>query len=146
KDLVTGARKVEHVRNLGKLSPEEQKAKADERAEAARRKAESLTQEVVERSAGPADYHGVIIPETPPAPAASPSPPSQPSTPPPPEREQTSESIPEPRTSTGNRETAVAGATQPRRLPYDDAFYCVHHLHQKMTPESFARGARVWMD
>lgn len=146
KDLVTGARKVEHVRNLGKLSPEEQKAKADERAEAARRKAESLTQEVVERSAGPADYHGVIIPETPPAPAASPSPPSQPSTPPPPEREQTSESIPEPRTSTGNRETAVAGATQPRRLPYDDAFYCVHHLHQKMTPETFARGARVWMD
>lgn len=147
KDLVTGARKVEHVRNLGKLSPEEQKAKADERAEAARRKAESLTQEVVERSAGPADYHGVIIPETPPAPAASPSPPSQPSTTtPPPEREQTSESIPEPRTSTGNRETAVAGATQPRRLPYDDAFYCVHHLHQKMTPETFARGARVWMD
>lgn len=39
KDLVTGVRKVEHVRNLGKLSPQEQKAKADERAEAARKKA-----------------------------------------------------------------------------------------------------------
>lgn len=34
-DLVTGVRKVEHVRNLGKLSPEEQKVKADERAAAA---------------------------------------------------------------------------------------------------------------
>lgn len=34
-DLVTGVRKVEHVRNLGKLSPEEQRAKADERAAAA---------------------------------------------------------------------------------------------------------------
>lgn len=40
KDLVTGARTVEHVRNLGKLSVEQQKAKADERAADARRKAE----------------------------------------------------------------------------------------------------------
>jgi ParB family chromosome partitioning protein len=58
RDLVKGVRKVEHVRNLGKLSPEEQKAKADERAAAASR----------ERAAGEAqtekkdsDYHGVII-------------------------------------------------------------------------------------
>ncbi|MER7055922.1 hypothetical protein [Streptomyces sp. NPDC000351] len=35
---------------------------------------------------------------------------------------------------------------QPKRLPYDDAFCCVHHLHQKMSPETFAQGARVWMD
>ncbi|EDY46146.1 ParB/RepB/Spo0J family partition protein [Streptomyces sp. SPB074] len=34
KDLATGARKSEHVRNLGKLSPTEQKRKADERAAA----------------------------------------------------------------------------------------------------------------
>ncbi|MEU4065111.1 ParB/RepB/Spo0J family partition protein [Streptomyces wedmorensis] len=38
-DLVEGRRTIEHVRNLSKLSPEEQRAKADARAEAADRKA-----------------------------------------------------------------------------------------------------------
>lgn len=154
KDLVTGARKVEHVRNLGKLSPEDQKAKADERAETARLKAEEQPQQVVERSAGPADYHGVIIPETPTktptAPAAPPPPPLRPSAVvPPAEPGQASDSIPEPRTSGGDPEPANAEETQPKqpkRLPYDDAFYCVHHLHQKMNPETFAQGARMWMD
>ncbi|MFJ3043055.1 MULTISPECIES: ParB/RepB/Spo0J family partition protein [Streptomyces] len=160
KDLVTGARKVEHVRNLGKLSAEEQRAKADERAEAARKKAEAQSREVVERSAGPADYHGVIIPETPAdqatdspvtASATSPAPTPRPSAPTPPtEREQVgSEAIPEPRAGAGepgpaNAETAEP--KQPKRLPYDDAFYCVHHLHKKMTPETFVQGTRVWMD
>ncbi|MFC8391570.1 MULTISPECIES: ParB/RepB/Spo0J family partition protein [unclassified Streptomyces] len=153
KDLVTGTRKVEHVRNLGKLSPEEQKSKADERAEAARRKAEARPQEVVERSADPADYHGVIIPEAPVAPVVPAAPPSPPVRPgaatPSAEREQASESIPEPRAGAGELGTANAEAEQPKqpkRLPYDDAFYCVHHLHQKMKPETFAQGARVWMD
>ncbi|MCX2927398.1 ParB/RepB/Spo0J family partition protein [Streptomyces sp. NEAU-W12] len=156
KDLVTGARKVEHVRNLGKLPPEEQRAKADERAEAARRKTDSRPPEAVERSAGPADYHGVIIPETPTTRAVPPPPPSPPLRPgaaaPPVEREQASESIPEPRTSGGDLEPENAEAAQseqskqPKRLPYDDAFYCVHHLHQKMEPETFVQGARMWMD
>ncbi|MGW0345971.1 ParB/RepB/Spo0J family partition protein [Streptomyces anthocyanicus] len=159
KDLVTGARKVEHVRNLGKLSAEEQRAKADERAEAARIKAEAQTRPVVERSAGPADYHGVIIPETPADPATSPAaapPTAQASSPrpsasaPPAEHEQTAtESIPVPRAGAGEPGPANAEAAeskQPKRLPYDDAFYCVHHLHQKMTTETFVRGSRVWMD
>lgn len=34
---------------------------------------------------------------------------------------------------------------QPRRLPYDDAFYVVQHLHVKMTTEHFVQGARAWM-
>ncbi|MFE2490506.1 ParB/RepB/Spo0J family partition protein [Streptomyces mirabilis] len=34
---------------------------------------------------------------------------------------------------------------QPKRLPYDDAPFVVHHLHQKMTSTDFALGARVWM-
>ncbi|MEZ7005624.1 ParB/RepB/Spo0J family partition protein [Streptomyces sp. AD55] len=63
KDLMTGERKVEHVRNLGKLSPPEQKAKADERAAAARKKSERNPEPVEERVPGPADYHAVIIPE-----------------------------------------------------------------------------------
>ncbi|AKZ59511.1 Putative plasmid partitioning protein, ParB2 [Streptomyces ambofaciens ATCC 23877] len=165
KDLVTGARKVEHVRNLGKLSPEEQRAKADERAEAARIKAESQTaREVVERSAGPADYHGVIIPEAPADAAISPvtAPPSAPAPTPPLRVDGTRtaavapgpppESLPEPRTRAAGGESATANAeaaqaaSQPKRLPYDDAFYCVHHLHQKMTTETFAQGARVWMN
>ncbi|MEZ3181845.1 ParB/RepB/Spo0J family partition protein [Streptomyces pimonensis] len=150
KDLVTGARKVEHVRNLGKLSPEEQRAKADERAESARRKAEVRPQEVAERSSGPADYHGVIIPEAPAEPAAPPSPPlrSAAATPPD-EREPVPESIPEPRTGAGEPKAAKAEPEQPKqpkRLPYDDAFYCVHHLHQKMEAGAFFQGARVWMD
>ncbi|CAL9676162.1 Nucleoid occlusion protein (plasmid) [Streptomyces sp. enrichment culture] len=162
KDLVTGARKVEHVRNLGKLSPEEQKAKADERAEAARRKAEARPQEAVERververaerSAGPADYHGVIIPEAPAGPAAPPTPPPRPGAAAPSAgREQVPEPVPEPRTGAADPGPSHAEAAQPaqpkqpKRLPYDDAFYCVRHLHQKMTPETFAQGARVWMD
>ncbi|CAL9621365.1 Nucleoid occlusion protein (plasmid) [Streptomyces sp. enrichment culture] len=147
KDLVTGVRKVEHVRNLGRLSPEEQKAKADERAEAARRKAQARPQETAGRPADPADYHGVIIAEAPAAPVASPPPAPRPGAAVP--RKQASESIPEPRTDAAEPRTANAEAAQseqPKRLPYDDAFYCVHHLHRKMKPEAFVQGARVWMD
>ncbi|MFI6209195.1 ParB/RepB/Spo0J family partition protein [Streptomyces sp. NPDC051041] len=150
KDLVTGARKVEHVRNLGRLSPEEQKAKADERAEAARRKAQTRPQKAVERSSSTADYHGVIIPEEPDSPAASSSPAPRPSAATPPaRREQASKPIPESRTDEGEPRAANAEAAQseqPKQLPYDDAFYCVHHLHRKMKLETFVQGARVWMD
>ncbi|MFJ8547381.1 ParB/RepB/Spo0J family partition protein [Streptomyces sp. NPDC093586] len=155
KDLVTGERKVEHVRNLGKLPPEEQKAKADERAEAARQKAEARSRKTAQRPADPADYHGVIIPETPAAPPVPPPPPARPG----PARtsadgEQSTESIPEPRTGTEEPGTAQPAAAQPvaarpgqpKRLPYDDAFYCVHHLHRKMQPKTFVQGARVWLE
>ncbi|MEV7082437.1 ParB/RepB/Spo0J family partition protein [Streptomyces sp. NPDC093516] len=36
-------------------------------------------------------------------------------------------------------------AGQPRRLPYDDAFSVVTHLHLKMEPTVFVDGARVWL-
>lgn len=63
KDLMTGERSVEHVRNLGRLSPEEQLQKADERARAAKART-AAQREAAEAApgAGPADYHGVIIP------------------------------------------------------------------------------------
>lgn len=35
------------------------------------------------------------------------------------------------------------GQGQPRRLPYDDAPYVMHHLFRKMLPEDFAQGLRV---
>ena len=136
KDLVTGARKVEHVRNLGKLSPQEQKEKADERAEAARRKTERpQAPEAAERSAGPAEYHGVIIadgdhaqgqpgpdPAVPPAPqrmpaAAAPSVPSQaaPAAPP--------------------RPAEPLEDRQPKRFPYEDEYSAFQHLLRKMPTE-----------
>jgi ParB family chromosome partitioning protein len=36
-------------------------------------------------------------------------------------------------------------ADQRRKLPYDDAFYVVHHLHVKMATHDFVQGGRVWM-
>ncbi|MFI1622395.1 ParB/RepB/Spo0J family partition protein [Streptomyces lydicus] len=40
-------------------------------------------------------------------------------------------------------ETAAAG--QPKRLPYDQPFFVVQHLHLKMASEHFAQGGRIWM-
>ena len=42
-------------------------------------------------------------------------------------------------------EGARSEAGQPRRLPYDDAFSVVTHLHLKMESEVFVEGARVWL-
>lgn len=130
KDLMTGARKVEHVRNLGKLSPEEQKAKADERATAAEARREAPRpapapprEPVVEQSAGPADYHGVIITEpatqahepTPARPAAAareePAPQGR------------AETVPEPRT---------APLPEGKRFPYDNPGEVALLLKHKM--------------
>lgn len=48
-----------------------------------------------------------------------------------------------------NTQETVEGARsesgQPRRLPYDDAFSVVTHLHLKMEQEVFVEGARVWL-
>ncbi|MDQ0904672.1 ParB family chromosome partitioning protein [Streptomyces canus] len=45
----------------------------------------------------------------------------------------------------GTDATAQGKADQPKRLPYDDAFSVVTHLHLKMDPTVFADGARVWL-
>ncbi|MGW1814188.1 ParB/RepB/Spo0J family partition protein [Streptomyces sp. NPDC002125] len=69
-DLAEGRRPAEHVRNLGKLSPEEQRARADERArEAQQRTKQAAPPASAKRTPAaekdPAtDYHAVII-ETP---------------------------------------------------------------------------------
>ncbi|WP_445520940.1 ParB/RepB/Spo0J family partition protein [Streptomyces sp. NEAU-174] len=69
-ELVSGERQVEHVRNLGKLSPEEQRAAADTRAAEAKRRAEQKrsSQKAATAAASPGsaskqktdDYHAVI--------------------------------------------------------------------------------------
>lgn len=139
RDLMTGERKVEHVRNLGKLSAEEQRAKADERAAAAQDKAVRPAPEAAGQSAGPADYHGVIIPQsaprTAPAPAwakeTSPAGPAAATA-----REQRpAEAIPEPRSTPSPAmpvEDPAGQQTPPKRFPYDDAFSAFQHVALKM--------------
>ncbi|MFG2351878.1 ParB/RepB/Spo0J family partition protein [Streptomyces phaeochromogenes] len=60
KDLMTGKRTTEHVRNLSKLPPKAQKAKADERAEAARGRSKVRRKPAPD----PAEIHGVNNHET----------------------------------------------------------------------------------
>lgn len=66
KDLVTGVRKVEHVPNMGKLSPGQQKKKADEPTapRLGRRRQNRRSQLIQQRTrAGTrGNYHAVIIP------------------------------------------------------------------------------------
>lgn len=70
-ELVTGERQVEHVRNLGKLSAEEQRAAADARAsDAARRRRRSKPASTAEPVA---DYHAVIIRDDQPTGESAPS-------------------------------------------------------------------------
>lgn len=147
KELVTGERKVEHVRNLGKLSPQEQRAKADERAQAARRKADASPPSgpapapspvpTPERQSGPANYHGVIIPadgqNADPAPSAPDGAPHG-----------GGDSVPEQRPHpTGNtaqvqpQPSPPEPSKAPKLFPYDDPGTSVLLCHQKMTHEGF---------
>ncbi|GAA2640290.1 ParB/RepB/Spo0J family partition protein [Streptomyces axinellae] len=57
-DLATGTRHIEHVRNLGKLSPDEQRAAADDRAARAKQRSPRTTGTKKKESGG--NYHAVI--------------------------------------------------------------------------------------
>ncbi|MGW3361190.1 ParB/RepB/Spo0J family partition protein [Streptomyces bungoensis] len=123
KDLMTGERKVEHVRNLGKLPPDAQKAKADERAKASRAKAETRRRPEVENSASPADYHGVISHGT--VTAGSGGDPTAVET----EQETQAELIPE------QREVAADATPAMKKFPYHDGVEAANLLLFKMPPE-----------
>lgn len=132
-DLVTGVRKVEHVRNLGKLTPQEQKVKADQRArEAELRQRPTATEPSVKN-------HAVIIsdaqdslrqhdPKPSPAPTAVNEPTSE---------ARTSEQPPE--HGDGVPEPRASGAPQkdPGRwtFPYADPSICARLLTNHMSPE-----------
>lgn len=143
KDLMSGERKVEHVRNLGKLSPEEQKAKADERAAAARRKAEKLdapkpdaqTTDVGEQRPIPQRQSSV-----PPAPrAAADLVPPVPRTDPVPQPSAKTPPGPSPQTDP----PPAPVVEQPKPLPYDDGHFIAHHLIKKMPSKELARTLRI---
>ncbi|MFG2359451.1 ParB/RepB/Spo0J family partition protein [Streptomyces sp. NPDC048521] len=140
KDLMTGERRVEHVRNLGKLSPEEQKAKADERAEVARKKAQAKARPIVEVSAGPADYHGVIIPEAAEQPARPVSTVELKGAP---AREDPAESIPEPRQQTTSEAMRASRLSKPSPFPYDSPGSAAMYLVQKTTTDDFFELVRL---
>lgn len=122
KDLMTGARKTEHVRNLSKLSPKAQKAKADERAEASKRRARSRQQP----ASAPADFHGVkshsevTVDVSEQLPSVTD------------EQDAPKESIPEPRGADGRdgqQESAV------KKFPYHDGLEAGNLILFKMPPE-----------
>lgn len=146
KDLQTGERKVEHVRNLGKLSAGDQKAKADERAESARQRAEVRK----DRSTAPpeetADYHAVISHE-PAAPEPEPVEPvpaqqayaaayasAEPAAEARPAQKavERPESIPEPREAVPAGEPA--GGRPPKPFPYENGGEALLLLLHKMPP------------
>ncbi|WP_373307466.1 ParB/RepB/Spo0J family partition protein [Streptomyces violaceus] len=141
KDLMTGERKVEHVRNLGKLSPEEQREKADERAAAAETRRETQRpapvppqeSEPMERAAGPADYHGVIIPEPPAEPKQpAPQPPATTTRAEPASGQIPPDAVPEPRTPP---------LPEGKRFPYDNpgeaALLMKHEMDHDMHFDTF---------
>ncbi|MGY4983772.1 ParB/RepB/Spo0J family partition protein [Streptomyces sp. 900105755] len=134
KDLVTGERTVEHVRNLGKLSPADQKKKADERAAAAgHRKAIRQAPETQGPAGPPADdttEAGQLSRRDNPGT----TPPEQDRSP----QGQTT-TVPEPRAnedaSPEGDQTADQRPTKP--FPYDSGLDAAHLLIHKMTPEEF---------
>ncbi|MFE1442939.1 ParB/RepB/Spo0J family partition protein [Streptomyces sp. NPDC058739] len=145
KDLQTGERTVEHVRNLGKLQPDEQKQKADERREAARRKGET-PQTPAAPSEGSTDYHGVIShgtvtaagvgPDSVPASGRSRHESQLPSADEPVQSSTAQEaSVPAggaPETTAAVPVPAQATMSQPRQVPYDQPGALAMLLHNKM--------------
>ncbi len=169
-DLETGERKVEHVRGLAGLAPQEQRKKADERREAAAKKTERRrTEPTAERAAdnavitprkgaNPAQSDNAVI--TPVADASGPAGDSAAKTPR--QRGQTpsegSSGADSPALATANAVNALAtteapndaeGSTvrgegdQPPMMPYDEPVFVATHLEVKMQPAHFMRAAQV---
>lgn len=131
KDLVTGERTVEHVRNLGKLSPEEQRAKADERAAADRRTPVRETpepQKAADPSTGDSAEAGYVSRRDNPG-TGLPAQDNRPQ----PDRTTT---LPEPRADDAARDDRSPGQ-QPKKFPYNDGLQAAHFLIHKMPPEEF---------
>ncbi|WP_331718604.1 ParB/RepB/Spo0J family partition protein (plasmid) [Streptomyces sp. NBC_00289] len=134
-----GELKVEPARRIGRLPKEEQQAEAEMAISAVKAPRQRRRNPAGEAS----DALAVNAVDTPGGPAGSDS--------------DATETVNAVNTSVqdagpvGAADTGMDTSTQgeggqPRRLPYDDAFYIVQHLHVKMTTENFVQGARFWMD
>lgn len=138
KDLMTGERKVEHVRNLGKLSADAQKQKADERAEAARSRSQARSKPAVSVS-GRADFHGVKShePVTGRPDELAPSPSARPEGPADADGQEDThahpaDGIPEPRDA-----SPPVPERPPVKFPYDDGASAAYFLIHRMPPGEF---------
>ncbi|WP_409239353.1 ParB/RepB/Spo0J family partition protein [Streptomyces sp. PA5.6] len=128
-DLVTGVRRVEHVRNLGKLTPQAQKEKADQRAQEAEARPRST--KAVKPSV---KNHAVIIADSPtlsepqdvqePS-AASPTGPAGTAQP---ESGTHTDAVPEPRGSS-------SAPKEGWNFPYSDGALCARVLINHMSRE-----------
>ncbi|MFK8851297.1 ParB/RepB/Spo0J family partition protein [Streptomyces sp. Ac-502] len=150
KDLVTGERQVEHVRNLGKLSPEEQKAKADERAETAHRKRKAAEGAAPAPTSSPPAGSGAVVdmpaqvsrrdnPEAAPAPNEGPAPATDHSVPAgnpggekQPSNESTRHHAPEPADD-------LPDLVLVNSMPFDDPPMVLRILRTRMEPDAFAQ-------
>lgn len=130
KQVETGELKVKPARRIGRLSKEEQVVEAQKVLTAAKTPRQRQPQPVREE-AGKADtVNPVNTPEVTSAP------------------DTTSAGRVNPVNTSEPQDLEESGqkvVEQPRRLPYDDPFSVVTHLHLKMEPEAFTEGARVWL-
>lgn len=142
-DLAAGKLTKEHVRNLRKVAPEEQRAVAEER-KAKSEKASSAVRQRVQRPQAPAsaeepsgDYHGVIIPKTETAHPAGPmAPPAGPARQAPPG--DPADTVPVPVPAGEQFPEADSPAGQPAgprqiKMPWDDGVAVAELAIRKMT-------------
>ncbi|MFG3275983.1 ParB/RepB/Spo0J family partition protein [Streptomyces luteogriseus] len=129
KQVETGELKVEPARRIGRL-PKKQQAGEAQKAIAAAKAPRQRRKPVEEETASVSTVNGVNTPEGGPAAGSG-----------------SSLTVNAVNTSDApaTAQPAEDGAEQPRRLPYDDAFFVVNHLHVKMEPAVFVDGARVWL-
>lgn len=125
----TGELKVESARRIGRL-PKERQVDEAKKAVAAAKAPRQRRRPAVEEGSSASTVNGVNSPSGAPATDDAGVPTVN--------AVNTSE-------ARAAEETSQSETEQPRRLPYDDAFFVVNHLHRKMEPEVFVEGARVWL-
>jgi ParB family chromosome partitioning protein len=125
-----GELKVEPARRIGRMPKEQQAEAAEEAINAVKppRQRRAKSEETAPSSAPSVNAVNTPVPQV--AEASAPSP--------------TVNAVNTP-ASEAEMAGEPSGADQPRRLPYDDPFYVVQHLHVKMAPADFVQGARAWM-
>ncbi|MGW2393923.1 ParB/RepB/Spo0J family partition protein [Streptomyces lydicamycinicus] len=131
----SGKLKVEPARRIGRLPKEKQKAEA-EKAINAVKTPRQRRRKPTDEGGDASSVNGVNTPE------GSAGPPSD-----------AAATVNGVNTSSGSPVPAEVEAdasetdknSQPKRLPYDNPFYIVQHLHVKMTSDNFVEGGRAWM-
>ena len=139
-DLQRGERTYDQVRNLGKLSPEEQRRAADDRAEKARAKQSASASEA--DGAAARDYPaGITSGAAPAAPDARPAAEVDAGADAGAETEAPGESVPEQRAQDKQAAEGAGKQTQPKKFPYADGTEAAWHLDKKMSDAEFLKMA-----